>query len=162
MLAGDLASLEPTRAGAWNASIKDTAVRRDVSETVSDRWAAVDLNAARQWVERLPEDTRTEAAEGVARHYARQDPQQAAQWLTGLGTNPDLDGARRILIEESFRADPVTSLGFVANLADPQAREAYYNRLVKGWLRQDADAARNWVQQNATILPSGVVRRATQ
>lgn len=160
MMAGDLASLDPARAGSWNASIADTEVRRAVSETVSDRWARVDLDAAKRWVEGLPENTRTEAAEGIARQYARQDPAEAANWLARLGNNPDLDGARRVFIEESFRRDPAASLGFVVNLTDAKAREGYYNRLVNGWMHRDAEAARAWVNANATTLPQGVVNRA--
>jgi len=158
-LADNLAELDPAKAGSWNASIADTNTRRDVSETVADRWARQDLASARDWVERLPEDTRTEAAEGVARHYARQDPAAAAEWLAGLGSNPDLDGAKRVLIEESFRRDPQTSLEFVANLADERARQGYYSRYLRDWMRRDEAAARSWTEANAGVLPERVVER---
>jgi hypothetical protein len=162
MMADELAELDPGRAGQWNASIADTEVRRDVSETVSDRWARVDLEGAKRWAESLPEDTRTEAAEGIARHYARQDPAAAAAWLDGLGNNPDLDGARRVLIEESFRRAPEVSLGFVGTLADNRSREGLYYRLVGGWSQRDANAARAWVAANASALPENLVRRYTR
>jgi hypothetical protein len=159
MMANDLANLDPARAADWNRMIADTDLRRDISETVSDRWARVDLDAAKRWVESLPEDTRTEAAEGIARQYARQDAAAAASWLNRLGNNPDLDGARRVFIEESFRRDPEISLGFVSTLTDQRAREGYYYRLVGGWSGRDAQAARAWVSANATALPEGVVKR---
>jgi hypothetical protein len=158
-MADDLANLDPLQAGQWNAAMTDTETRRDVSETVADRWARADLDAARSWVEGLPEDTKSEAAEGVARHYARQDPAAAAQWLAGLGDNPDLDGARRILIDESFRRSPQVSLDSVASISDPRAREGYYWRYVSGWARQDSAAARSWVQSNSQTLPPQLVRR---
>lgn len=161
-MAEDLADLDPLQAGRWNAALTDTETRRDVSETVADRWARADLDAARGWVEGLPEDTKSEAAEGVARHYARQDPAAAARWLAGLGDNPDLDGARRILIDESFRRSPQVSLESVATLSDPRAREGFYWRYVSGWMRRDADAARGWIQSNSQALPPQLVRRFTQ
>lgn len=158
-MARDLASLDPAQAGRWNAAITDVETRREVSETVADRWARVDLPAARTWVEGLPEDTKSEAAEGITRRYAREDPAAAAQWLAGLGDNPDLDGARRILIEESFRRSPETSLGFVSSISDPRAQEGYYQRYLGGWMRQDEAAARQWLNSNAQALPERVVAR---
>lgn len=161
-MADELANLDPLQAGRWNAALTDIETRRDVSETVADRWARNDLDGARNWVEGLPDDTKSEAAEGVARHYARQDPAAAAQWLAGLGDNPDLDGARRILIDETFRQSPQVSLESVATLSDPRARDGYYWRYVSGWMRRDAEAARSWIQSNSQALPPQLVRRFTQ
>jgi len=158
-MARDLANLDPAQAGQWNAAMTDVETRRDISETVADRWARADLPAAREWVESLPEDTKSEAAEGIARRYAREDPAAAAQWLTGLGNNPDLDGARRILIEESFRNSPQTSLEFVSSISDVRAQEGYYQRYLGGWMRQDEAAARQWMNSNAQSLPERVVAR---
>lgn len=158
-MARNLTELDPAQAAAWNTTIADTDTRRDVSETVADSWARTDLDAAKTWVQGLPEDTKSEAAEGVARHYARQDPAAAAQWLSGLGDNPDLDGARRVFIEESFRRAPEESLNFVANLTDERARQGYYWRYVSGWMRNDADAARAWMNQNSQVLPPQLVER---
>lgn len=158
-MARDLANLDPAQAGQWNAAMTDVETRRDISETVADRWARADLPAAREWVESLPEDTKSEAAEGIARRYAREDPAAAAQWLAGLGSNPDLDGARRILIEESFRRSPATSLEFVSNISDARAQEGYYNRYLGGWMREDEAAARQWLNSNAQVLPERVVAR---
>ena len=53
--ARDLAELDPVQAGSWNAAIADRNTRRDVSETVSDRWARQDLEGAKAWVTSLPE-----------------------------------------------------------------------------------------------------------
>ena len=161
-MARDLANLDPAQAGVWNAAIADTNTRRDVSETVSDRWARTDLEGARTWVESLPEDTKSEAAEGVARQFARQDPVAASQWLASLGDNPDLDGARRIFIEESFRRSPATSLEFVSNISDQRAQEGYYQRYLGGWMRRDEAAARDWINSNSQVLPERVVRRFNQ
>jgi hypothetical protein len=158
-MARELAESDPAQAAQWNGAMTNVDLRRDVSETVADRWARTDLDSARAWVEQLPEDTKSEAAEGVARRYAQQDPVAAAQWLAGLGNNPDLDGARRIFIEESFRNSPQTSLEFVANLSDQRAQEGYYQRYLGGWMRRDEDAARQWLDSNAQNLPPRIVAR---
>jgi hypothetical protein len=158
-MARELAESDPAQAAQWNSAMTNVDLRRDVSETVADRWARTDLDSARAWVERLPEDTKSEAAEGVARRYAQQDPAAAAQWLASLGNNPDLDGARRIFIEESFRNSPQTSLEFVANLSDRGAQEGYYQRYLNGWMRRDENAARQWLNSNAQGLPPRIVAR---
>ncbi len=158
-MARDIANLDPAKAGQWNAAMTDVNLRRDVSETVSDRWARQDLAAARTWVEGLPENTRTEAAEGIARRYAREDPAAAAQWLNGLGNSTDLDGARTVYIEESFRQSPQASLDYVARISDPKLQENYYQRQLGAWMRQDENAARRWLANNAQSLPQNVVQR---
>ena len=161
-MASDLANLDPAQAAQWNSGMTNVELRRDVSETVSARWASQDLAAARAWVERLPEDTRTEAAEGIAGPYARENPAAAAKWLAGLGNNPDLDGARTRFIEESFRNSPETSLEFVANLSDRGAQERYYSRNLGAWMKKDEGAARQWLNSNAQNLPPRVVARFNQ
>ena len=160
-MAGDLADLDPAQAAQWNAAMTNVGSRRDISETVSDRWASSDLAAARSWVEGLPEDTRTEAAEGVARHYARQDPAAAAQWLDSLGANPDLDGARSVWIEESFRNSPQASLDYVAKISDLRSQEEHYRRYLRDWMRRDQSSAQAWIASNAGSLPPQVLQRFT-
>lgn len=159
LMARDLTNLDPARAGQWNAAITDVNTRRDVSETVSDAWARTDLASAKAWVESLPQNTKTEAAEGVARQYAQQDPQQAAKWLAGLGNDPDLDGARRIFVEESYGKSPQASLDFVSNISDPKAREGYYWREVNRWMKDDANSARTWIAKNSNVLPPQLLQR---
>ena len=61
--------------------------------------------------------------------------------------------------EESFRRAPEESLNFVANLTDERARQGYYWRYVSGWMRNDADAARAWMNQNSQVLPPQLVER---
>ncbi|MCW1921838.1 hypothetical protein OKA05_04695 [Luteolibacter arcticus] len=158
-LSRDMARLDPAQAAQWNAAMTDVNTRRDISETVADHWARQDLDSARSWVERLPEDTKSEAAEGVARQYARQDPAAAAKWLASLGNNPDLDGARQVFIEESFRNSPETSLNFVSNISDPQRQQGYYWRYLGNWMRSDEGAARQWMNSNSQQLPPQIVER---
>lgn len=158
-MAGDLAELDPARAAQWNAAITNVENRRDISETVSDRWASSDLASARKWVESLPEDTKSEAAEGVARHYARLDPTAAAQWLNTLGNNPDLDGARSVLIEESFRTSPAASLEYVSKISDPRSQEEHYRRYLRDWMRRDEGSAQAWMASNAASIPPQVLQR---
>lgn len=158
-MARDLANLDPAKAAVWNTAMTNVQSRRDISETVSDRWASNDLASARTWVESLPEDTKSEAAEGVARHYARLDPTAAAQWLNTLGDNPDLDGARSVLIEETFRTSPEASLEYVSKISDARSQEDHYRRYLRDWMRRDQNSAQAWIASNSASIPPQVLQR---
>jgi hypothetical protein len=157
--ARELTRTDPEQAGTWISSMVSVNSRRDASEEVSDEWARSDLESARRWAESLPEDTRTEAAEGVARHMARQDPERTAEWLDSLGDNPDLDGARRIFLSESANQNPQVALENVYTLSEQSDQSRMYGQILSHWSRQDNDAARLWVLDNATTLPAGLVKR---
>jgi len=80
-LAHSLARRDPESASDWISKISTVETRRDASEVVSEIYAQEDLNGAMQWAESLPQNTMTEAAEGVAKHLTRKDPAEAALWL---------------------------------------------------------------------------------
>jgi hypothetical protein len=150
---------DPEQAGRWISTMASVNARRDASEEVSDEWARRDLESARRWTESLPEDTRTEAAEGIARHMAREDPERTAAWLDSLGDNPDLDGARHIFLSESAEQNPEVALNNVYTLSKESDQSRMYSRILSRWAREDNDAARLWVLDNATTLPDGLVKR---
>lgn len=161
-LAGPLARGDAIAAGTWVAGITDVSSRRDASKVVSEHWARNDLDGAKQWVESLPEDTRTEAAEGVAGQLGRVDPQQGAEWLLSLGDNPDLDGARQRFLDSAARGAPEVAANMVSSLSSQKARTGYYYRVLGRWTKSDKVAARSWVNDNADVLPQEIVKRMTK
>ncbi|MDA0765765.1 MAG: hypothetical protein O3A92_02935 [Verrucomicrobia bacterium] len=156
--ARDLTRANPEQAGTWISDMASVDSRRDASEEVSDEWARRDLESARRWAESLPEDTRTEAAEGIARQMARQDPERTADWLQSLGDNPDLDGARRIFLSESANQNPQVALENVYTLSSADDQSRMYSQILGRWARNDQDATRLWVLDNADTLPEKVVK----
>lgn len=160
--ARDLTRSDPEQAGAWINQMVNVAARRDASEEVSDEWAKVDLEAARKWAETLPEDTRTEAAEGIARQMARQDPARTANWLDSLGDNPDLDGARRIFLSEASTLSPEIALDNVYTLSRESDQSRMYSHILNRWSSDDKAAAQAWVVNNSSSLPDNLVKRYTK
>ena len=63
------------------------------------------------------------------------------------------------VIEESFRRSPETSLEFVSNPSDQRAQRDVYWRYLRGWMRRDETAARQWMDRNAQSLPPQIVER---
>lgn len=157
-LAHSLARRDPESASTWISNISKTETRRDASEVVSEVYAQEDLDGAKQWAETLPQDTMTEAAEGVAKHLARKDPVEAALWLQKLGDDPDLDGARFRFLQEAGRNDPRTALENVPTLSQPKDQERYYRDILGRWKKDDQTAAVEWAVANAESLPAKVLK----
>jgi hypothetical protein len=157
-LARPLADRDPVAAAEWIREINTVGARRDASEVVADVYAANDIEGAKLWTESLPLDTMTEAAEGVAKHLARQDPAEAAQWLQNLGDDPDLDGARVLFLREAGSQDPQIALDSVPTLSKSSDQERYYRDILKTWSKTDKQAAIAWAIDNAATLPPKIVK----
>ena len=157
--ADDLANLDPAEAGRWSESLTDAGTRREVSERVSEEWAEIDLDSARAWVETLPQDTMSEAAEGIIEEWAGRDPAEASQWLASLGNSPELDGARREFVRETWRQNPEAALGVSATVADAEDRNRVMSWTLGRWAREDQQAAADWVNANPTAVPAETIQR---
>lgn len=156
-LAKSLSRHDPTAASDWITSIEMRSSRREASEIVADAYAATDVDAAKEWAEGLPQDTMTEAAEGVARHLTRRDPGEAARWLTHLGDDPDLDGARRIFLREARDRDPEMALDNVPTLSEEGLQSRFYKTILRSWRKTDPEAAMEWAWANSESLPPSIV-----
>jgi hypothetical protein len=134
------------------------ATRRDASEVVSEIYAQQNLDGAKLWAESLPQDTMTEAAEGVTKYLARKDPAEAAIWLRSLGDDPDLDGARIRFLQETGKQDPQTALENVSTLSRPKDQERYYRDILNRWHKTDGNAATAWATKNSDFLPEKALK----
>jgi hypothetical protein len=157
-LAHSLARRDPESASDWISKISAVETRRDASEVVSEVYAQEDLNGAMQWAESLPQDTMTEAAEGVAKHLTRKDPAEAALWLQKLGNDPGLDGARFHFLQEAGRRDPQTALENVSTLSQAKDQKRYYRDILNRWKKDDQGAAVAWAVANSETLPPKVLK----
>ena len=90
---------------------------------------------------------------------ARQDPQRTADWLSSLGSNPDLDPARLTFIQESTRKAPQVALEAVHTLSQLSEQEKVYHRVLKDWSQKNSKDVITWVAYNAEALPPSIVNR---
>ncbi|MDB4353685.1 hypothetical protein N9Z02_00105 [Akkermansiaceae bacterium] len=157
-LGGALANRDPESAAAWVAGVSAVETRRNASEIVAEIYASQDLDSAKSWVESLPQDTLTEAAEGVTKHLSRKDPAEAARWLQTLGTDTDLDGARIRFIRESMKTAPEITLNNIHTLSRPDDQERYYRQVLGTWAKLDKNAAISWAQENSESLSERVYK----
>lgn len=157
-LAHSLARRDPESASDWIKGISATETRKSASEVVAEHYAQQDLEAARAWTESLPADTMPEAAEGVAKHLTKEDPVEAAIWLQQLGDAPDLDGARIQFLREAGKTDPQVALENVHNLSQPSHQERYYRDILRGWSKNDKEAAIAWALDNSESISENVLK----
>lgn len=157
-LASSLARRDPESASNWIRNMTTVATRRDASEVVSEIYAQQNLDGAKLWAESLPQDTMTEAAEGVTKYLARKDPAEAAIWLRSLGDDPDLDGARIRFLQETGKQDPQTALENVSTLSRPKDQERYYRDILNRWHKTDGNAAIAWATKNSDFLPEKALK----
>ena len=157
-LGGVLAKRDPVAASDWVSQLKTVNSRRNASEVVSEIYASQDLDAAITWTESLPQDTLTEAAEGVAKHLARRDPAEAAYWLQQLGNDPDLDGARIQFIRESMNNSPEVTLENIHTLSRPADQDKYYRHVLGTWKKSNQEAAISWAQENSESISEKVYK----
>lgn len=157
-LAHSLAQRDPAAASQWISEMTSARTRREASQIVSEIYAEQDLDAAIAWTETLPPDSLAEAAKGVTKHLTRQDPASAAQWLLKLGDTPDLDPARLRFLHEATPHSPQIALQHVPTLSRSQDQEQQYQKVLNHWKTQDPTAAIAWASQNASELPSTVLK----
>ena len=154
-----MANRDPEAAASWIESLGTKEARREASELVAQRFASKDLAGAQSWVKSLPEDTRTEAAEGVVSVMARDDPRAAVAWLEKLGDNPDYDGAWVDLVQQGFETEPGVAMVGALRLSDESWRERYTGNFLSRWMKEDKAAATKWVTDYADYLPPKAARR---
>ena len=150
---------------------------RDLAlNSVAISWAASDPEGAFAWaIEQSDERVQRTTLKLVASQWLNADPNGANQSIASIPPSPAKDGmlsdaVRRILEGESMgrssfmpSIDRMPGDGYravaevIANIGDPQSREAALEKLATVWIRKNSDAARAWLDSAA--LPANVKER---
>lgn len=101
------------------------------------------------------EELRQSAFAGVSRELSSSDPQAAARLLEA---NPALatDDVREQFVWNAGREDPAMAAAAIQNIEDPSRQNRTYGRFLGRWLRDDSQAATQWMSQNP--IPERVAR----
>lgn len=160
--AAAIARQNPADAAQWLAGLGDVDALNRVGEDITRSWYRDSPEEATQWVTSLPPEAMSEAAEGVVGNVVREDPIQAAEWLSQIATaNPDanFDSSIRELVRGSVREDPELAATWVGGLTSNDDQTRYYHRILGEWNNRDAAAAQSWMQTNEENLPESIARR---
>lgn len=155
-LAENLARENPAEAADWLASAPGDGARRAMDDVIGT-WADRDFGAAQSYFEKLPGgELRTSALRGLTSQLAVDDPTAAADLLDRHAADAD-DRVYQSFVWRSRRQDPVLAANYIGQIGDRETRDATYRRLVGRWIRDDAQAAGQWLE--SASLPESVAGR---
>ena len=124
-----IARKNPAEAAEWLAGLGDVEALNRAGEDITSSWYRDNPEEATAWINTLPPEAMSEAAEGVIGNIVREDPVQAAEYLSQLATsNPDanFDSSIRDLVRGASRRDPELAAVWVSGLSRSEDQNRYY------------------------------------
>jgi hypothetical protein len=83
-----------------------TDFRQEMLNATVTTWAKMDLSAAQQWVEKLPETDAAKGYQGLMITWMKTDPVAASGWLSSQPLGPAREAGARVLISQIKDTDP--------------------------------------------------------
>lgn len=157
-----LAERDAGDAAQWLAQLGDIDALNRVGEDISGSYYDSNPEDAVTWVSTLPPAAISEAAEGIVNRVVRQDPVQAAEYISQLAQqNPEtnFDSSIRELVGGSMRRDPELAAVWVGGIQNERQRNRYYHRVLGDWQNRNTAEATAWMQENQETLPRSISQR---
>ena len=109
---------------------------------VSSLWEQSGLDAARTWMEQLPDPKAKEAAHSaLVGRWLEDDPVAASQWLDRQPNSPAKESGIEALVETIRPTDPERSFAWASKLQSEDARNTAMQTSMRAWLSTDPIAA---------------------
>jgi hypothetical protein len=151
--ADQLAAIDPQGTADWLLANPGEASQRRMDDVIAT-WARTDEAGALSYFKALPSgEARTNALRGVISTVATTDPARAADMIDSYAGDVN-DRVVQNFIWHSFDSEPAIAANYIGRITDEGERDNMYRRALDHWLRQDAEAAQNWIQSNT--LPDSV------
>lgn len=160
----DLSAESPKEAAAALADLDDPSVASRVVDDIAGSWARRSLDEAIAWTQTLDSDLLGGAVEGVIGTYASKDPTAAANWLSSLPNNTNLDGAIGRFAWTSMQKEPQLAAEWVGQIANEKRRNEMFHGVLSRWWQRDSSAAETWMssQQDAPQIVHTLLERYRQ
>lgn len=149
-------------AARWLAQLGDVDALNRVGENISGTLYDTNPEEALSWVSTLPSAAMSEGAEGIVNRVVRENPVQAAEYISQLAQqNPDanFESSVRELVRGSTRSDPELAAVWVSGMSNEREKNRFYHRILAEWQGQNSAEASAWVQDNVDTLPRSVAQR---
>ncbi len=154
--AGELAKDDPRGTADWVVN-QHPEHAGGVIDDVIGGWLRESEGEALAYYQSLPSgDIRSSALRGITNSMATQDPRAAADFLDRHAADAT-DRTYNQFVWHSFRGDPELAVSYIDPIQDSGARSSTYRRTLEYWMRQDFDAATQWIDSNP--LPDDVAQR---
>lgn len=147
-LAASLAKTDAPATADWVSTLGESEEKARAAGEVADQWADDDLPSAIAWTDTLDGNSKSSAAREIIGPYAKENPSEAAAWLHTMTDDPKYNDISRSYIWNTARSHPEFSLAQVGEIQDPKTQERYYERILKRWKSQEADAAQTWMDNH--------------
>ena len=103
------------------------------------------------WRTRRREKARTRACARRCGCGAATEPAAASTWLASQPEGPSRDHGIVSLASTTFDEDPASAVTWAAAISDEQMRQEHVNRGVTRWLKDEPEAATQWLQSNDVL-----------
>lgn len=143
-------SLVTALAGDANSVLGES--RSTLLEANVCRWAESNSEAARQWVDALPEGgVRNHAMAGAIKAWAWSAPKEAAAWLDQQAPSSALDCVVSGYVTGAFTFDPDDALRRLRTINNGALRQDSLKTAWMNWCKRDQPAAEAWRDHSARI-----------
>lgn len=152
-----LSSVDPLRAAAWYDAQPAGAPHVGAAHlSVAEEWIERDPAAALAWVEkRSPPEDREADMRRMMKRFTRSDPAAAFEWMERQEPLGWAEAGIPVLVRAIEQDRPADALAWAQRIADASERDRTVERIAKGWLTRDPDAARAWIARSS--LPKNVL-----
>lgn len=149
---------DPAKAADMIMSIEDDDSKFRALDDIAESWAKQDIDAAVAFANTLEPTLKAEAAEGIIRELASENPLEASQWMETLAAEGvNLDAAIHRFIWKANSTQPELAANWIGQMTDKRDAERNYHHFLGRWQSQDAEAANAWIAN--TELPKSIKRR---
>ena len=138
---------------------------RNAFRKILRRWAATDWAGAAAWAATLSEtespdgyEIRNQALQDIARATGFKDREAGMDWLDKLPPGKSHDMAVVNFVSAADGYDIALATQAAMKIQNPELRDAFTANTLRRWLREDAAAARAWMDANS--IPDAIRQTA--
>ncbi len=151
----NVAARDPVRAAEMMAEMGDAPAAVEVADRLAYSFAKLDTDSAIEWTRALAGEQQSNAARGIMIALARDEPHRASEYLESMKGSTELNFAITTFIWGAANVEPALAVGWIENVSSPQTQHKMYRHILSRWLRNDREAANQWIETNT--LPPGVI-----
>lgn len=144
----------PDAAKASVMALEEGPFKNGISSRLAARLAESDPAAAAVWAATLPAgEARPRVITEVVDEWAEKSPNEAGNWLNGLGNEPGMDEPRERFAWKVQEKDPEAAIAWASTITDERRRQETSYRLAREWMQREPDNARAWVSTTNQLSP---------
>lgn len=152
-----LSRTAPAAAAAWLERHVDAPYADGCTWVLAWNWVESAPKPTFEWLATLPPGARrAEAVRKAFAYWREADAEAAEDWLGAQSPSMTLDPAIHIVVAEQLEESPAAAINWTRRIYDKGRRERMMVKVGKIWMREDPEAAKQWLSTSG--LPLGARR----